>query len=284
MAVEDWKRNFGVAGVSPYETTRAKRLGRWFEWPILFLALLIPFRWYFEFKGGLAPEVLLLFDWIIWGLFVLEAVLVGACVRDPLRYFRENWLNLLIIVTIFPPLWTHAPLPAGLRLVRLLVLVDVFVRMVRIINRFLRRNNLGTTLLASSIVIIVSGVLISAIDPAFDTPFEGIWWAWVTISTVGYGDYVPVSTPGRIFAIVLILLGMGLFALLTAQISAALIGRVGEDIVEVEREVKELEMDEAAIHLHLEQLERRLERIERLLEAHLEKKDQAPLDKGSGDK
>ena len=282
MAISDWKRNLGVAGVSPYETTRAKRLGRWFEWPILSLALLIPFRWYFEFKGRLSPDLILIFDWVIWGLFVLEAILVGACVRDPLRYLRENWLNLFIIVTIFPPLWTYAPIPAGLRLVRLVVLVDVFIRMIRVIHRFLRQNNLGTTLLASSIIIVISGVLISVIDPAFNTPFEGIWWAWVTISTVGYGDYVPVSMAGRIFAIVLILLGMGLFALLTAQISAALIGRVGKDIAEVEREVKELEVDEAAIHLRLEQLERRLERIERLLEANLAGESKSPLDTPRG--
>ncbi len=278
MALSDWKRYFGVAGVSPYESVRAKRIGNWFEWIILSLAVLIPFRWYFEFKGKLSPELVYYFDWLIWSLFVLEAILLSLCVRDPVRYLRENWLNLLIIVTIFPPLWIYAPLPAGLRLIRLLVLVNVFVRMVKILYKFLRQNNLGTTLLSSAIIIIVAGVLISVIDPAFSTPFEGIWWAWVTVSTVGYGDFVPISTTGRVFAILLILLGIGLFALLTAQISAALIGSVGKNLQEVEHEVRQLETDEAALHLHLEQMERRLERIERLLEERLSETKEKSVD------
>ncbi len=278
MGLSDWKRFVGVAGVSPYESVRAKRVGSWFEWLILSLAILIPFRWYFEFKGKLSPEFIYYFDWLIWGLFVLEAVLLSFYVREPVKYLRENWLNLFIIITIFPPLWVYAPVPAGLRLIRLLVLVDVFVRMVKILNKFLRQNNLGTTLLSAAIIIVISGVLISVIDPAFDSPFEGIWWAWVTVSTVGYGDFVPISMSGRIFAIFLILLGIGLFALLTAQISAALIGHVGKDLHEVEREVRELETDEAALHLHLEQMERRLERIEHLLEQKLSKVEGKSVD------
>ncbi|BCX81077.1 voltage-gated potassium channel [Methylomarinovum caldicuralii] len=270
MNDERWKRGLGVAGVSPYETVRAKRLGRWFEWPMLALAVLIPFRWYFEFKGRLDPRLAYGFDWIIWGLFVLEAVLISLNVRDPKRYLRENWLNLFIIIVIFPPLWKISALPASLRLLRLVVLVDLLLRLLKVIFQVLRRNTLGATLIAASVIIVVSGVVMSAIDPAFETPFDGIWWAWVTVSTVGYGDYVPVSTWGRILAIFIILLGIGLFALLTAQISAALIGRVGENLGEVEREVQRLEIDEAAIHLHIEQLERRLERIERLLEAQVE--------------
>ena len=269
MNGERWKRHLGIAGVSPYETVRAKRLGRLFEWPMLLLAVLIPFRWYFELKGRLAPQLVHWFDWLIWGLFVLEAILISVSVRDPKRYLRENWLNLLIVVVIFPPLWTIPSLPATLRLLRLLVLVDLLLRLVKVVFRVLRRNTLGATLLAASVIIVVSGVIMAAIDPAFATPFDGIWWAWVTVSTVGYGDYVPVTTWGRVLAIFIILLGIGLFALLTAQISAALIGRVGENLNLVEREVRRLEIDESAIHLHIEQLERRLERIERLLEAHL---------------
>lgn len=266
MAWRDWKGNLGLSGVSPYETMAAKRLGHVFEWPMLSLAILVPFRWYFEFKGGLSPEWIYLLDWVIWGLFVLEAILVTWWCRDKIRYLRENWLNLVIIVAIFPPLWHFYSFPAVLRLIRLIVLVDVFIRMVKVIYRFLRRNHLGTTLMASAIIIVISGILVSVIDPAFESPFDGIWWSWVTVSTVGYGDLVPVTVAGRIFAIILILLGIGLFALLTAQISAVLIGQVGENIQSVEQEVERLETDEVSIKLRLERLEQRLERIEGLLE------------------
>jgi len=273
MAWRDWKGNLGLSGVSAYETAAAKRLGYLFEWPMLSLAILIPFRWYFEYKGRLSTEWVYLLDWAIWGLFVLETVMVTLWCREKSRYLRQNWLNILIIVAIFPPVWHVYSLPAALRLIRLIVLVDVFIRMVRVIYQFLQRNSLGTTLLAATIIIVISGVLISVIDPAFHSPFDGIWWAWVTVSTVGYGDFVPVSSSGRVFAIVLILLGMGLFALLTAQISAALIGRVGENIETVEEEVERLEVDEASIRLQLENLDHRLTRIEAMLEDLMSRSD-----------
>jgi len=271
MAWKEWRNNLGLSGVSPYETESAKRLGHFFEWPMLSLAILVPFRWYFEFKGKLSPEWIDLLDWSIWGLFVLESVLVTVWCRDKVRYLGQNWLNLLIIFALFPPIWHFYSFPAVLRLIRLIVLVDVFIRMVKVIYRFLRQNSLGTTLMASTIIIVISGILVSVIDPAFASPFDGIWWAWVTVSTVGYGDLVPVSTTGRIFAIFLILLGMGLFALLTAQISAALIGQVGKNIESVEQEVERLETDEVSVKLRLEQMERRLERIEQTLEKFLQK-------------
>lgn len=267
----NWKGKLGVAGVSPYETPIAKKLGNWFEIPMLSLAILIPFRWYFEFEGRLATKTLHALDWLIWGLFVAETLLLLASVRWKLQYLKQNWLNLLIILVIFPPIWHSAPLPAALRLIRLIALIDVYIRMVHVIHHFLRQNNLGTTLLASAVIIVISGILISVIDPGIDTPFDGVWWAWVTVSTVGYGDYVPVSITGRLFAIFLILLGIGLFALLTAQVSAVLIGQVGKDMDKMSQEMQQIENVEATIHLKLEQLERRLDRIEQLLSTGVER-------------
>ncbi|MBB6453409.1 voltage-gated potassium channel [Salirhabdus euzebyi] len=55
------------------------------------------------------------------------------------------------------------------------------------------------------------GIVIHLVEPDhFPTLFEGLWWAFVTGSTVGYGDYVPVSTTGRIVGILMILAGGGI--------------------------------------------------------------------------
>ncbi|MDZ5472049.1 potassium channel family protein [Bacillus sp. 31A1R] len=54
------------------------------------------------------------------------------------------------------------------------------------------------------------GIIIFWIEPqTFPTVFEGVWWAIITTSTVGYGDYAPVTILGRIVGITLILLGAG---------------------------------------------------------------------------
>ncbi|GEN54245.1 putative potassium channel protein YugO [Halobacillus faecis] len=66
------------------------------------------------------------------------------------------------------------------------------------------------------------GLIIHIIEPQnFPTFFDGLWWAFVTGATVGYGDYVPLSATGKIIAILLILSGGGLLTFYMATVSAS---------------------------------------------------------------
>jgi voltage-gated potassium channel len=76
------------------------------------------------------------------------------------------------------------------------------------------------TLLALS-----AAVLEWLIDPAFDTLPQALWFSVVTVTTVGYGDYVPESGAGRLVAAVLMLTGLGLIPLLTSVVVSTLISK-----------------------------------------------------------
>ncbi|MFA1822509.1 TrkA family potassium uptake protein [Virgibacillus oceani] len=79
-------------------------------------------------------------------------------------------------------------------------------------------------LVTISILMVLFGVLIHFIEPAqFPTIFDGIWWAFVTGATVGYGDYVPLSITGKIVAILLILTGGAFIAFYISSLSTAAI-------------------------------------------------------------
>jgi voltage-gated potassium channel len=67
---------------------------------------------------------------------------------------------------------------------------------------------------SSSILIAESG------DPNANikTSEEALWWSFVTLATVGYGDYYPVTTGGRIIAVVMSLGGIGLFGAFTGTL------------------------------------------------------------------
>ena len=105
----------------------------------------------------------------------------------------------------------------------------------------------------------MSGVLIAGIDPTIETIWQGIWWAWVTVATIGYGDVVPQSTAGKVFGAVVILFGLGFFSLLTASFSAYFVSR-GEIEIE-EEEVEEIYRLKDIVK-RIETMEQTLQRIE----------------------
>lgn len=72
------------------------------------------------------------------------------------------------------------------------------------------------------IMMTLFGFIIHSIEPnSFPTVFDGIWWAFVTGATVGYGDYVPLSPWGKVVAILLIMTGGGLVTFYMATLSAS---------------------------------------------------------------
>lgn len=247
----------GFAGVAPNERPVARRWARVFEWPMIAIALWICFDWYQMTHGLGNLTVTLIGDWLVWGFFVLESAVLTYLVRNRARYLRENWGNALIIVLGFPPVWLLRPEYSGaLRLLRILVLAGLLTRLSASVRTLLSRNHLGTTLFIGLVVVVLAGVLMAAIDPGIKDPMTGIWWAWTTFTTVGYGDIVPTSALGRVLASVVILLGVCLVAVLTANLSAYLAAQDGREVID--REIIILEK--------LEGIEARLSRIEQSLD------------------
>lgn len=256
MSFAQKKSIFGLSGVASDETEIAQRWGRHFEIPMLLLALWILVEWYAETKGDFPAELSWITDWGIWLFFILETTVLTFFVKDKTRYIQGNWINLLIIVMGIPILWGDASYAGALRSLRLLLMLTLILNISDTVREVLSRNNLGVTLLVAFIFIIFSGIFIAGIDPSVDSLWEGIWWAWVTVTTVGYGDIVPSSVAGKIFGAFLILLGIGLFSLLTANFSALFIARE-------EKNVRQKEED--AINI-LKQIEQRLSTLETKIE------------------
>lgn len=259
------QRLAGLAGVDHRESERAQRWGRRFDRLLVAVALLIPLQWLLQsprldgglfgyaVDGALADAI----DWAIWLFFSMETVAMLALVRQRRRYLLGNWMNLLIIAGGLPILWPGLPLVAALRSLRLLLFVGLLPRLSHTAASLLARNRLGSTLLVMGTLIATTGVLVSLFEPAIETPLDGVWWALVTASTVGYGDIVPSTPQGRAFAAVVILIGLAMVALITANISAFLVDS------EVDRERRELLEKMTRIERQLDEIERRLRRAER---------------------
>jgi len=203
-----------------------------FEGPMLLLAGWIIIDWYLQANAQV--NLYAISDWVIWIFFISETVVLSMLVDKPKAYLKGNWINLLIIFFSFPLLWYLFPFAAGFRTLRLVVLLTLLAQASKSMRAILGRNHLGSTLIASFFIIVAAGTLMSLIDPNVHTPFDGIWWAWVTVTTVGYGDIVPGSDAGRIFGAFLILLGIGLFSMLTANFAAFFVAEEEKDIIQEE--------------------------------------------------
>ncbi|MDH5377479.1 MAG: potassium channel family protein [Gammaproteobacteria bacterium] len=243
----------GLSGVSEHENEHARRWARYFEWPMLLVALWIPAQWYLNVQGSLSHWAAVLGDWIIWSFFLLETSFLTLLVDNKTRFLKQNWMNLLIILIGFPTVWGDTPLIGVLRNLRLILLLGLLLRVSRTIKAVLSLNQLGGTLWFTGLVVLSAGFVISKIDPAIKSPSEGFWWAWVTLTTVGYGDYAPVSDEGRLFASFIMLLGVGVFAMLTANLSAFLVGRNRR------RQERELRETLRKMQQQLENLEKKLD-------------------------
>lgn len=271
--------HIGLAGVDDSENDRALRWGKRLEWPMLALAIWIILDWYLKAKGIAAPWFTIATDWFIWLSFLAELLIMVTMVDDRKRYLRQNWMNVVIILAGLPILWGVQLYYAGiLRSLRLLIMVGILLKISQDLRMILSRHHLGTTLLVALLLLVISGFLISGLDPAFKGPMDGIWWAWVTMTTVGYGDLVPSTTEGRLFGMVLILAGIGLFSMLTASFSVFFIEREEKDMVDkADRNLERITQLEARldrIEHHLQRAVTTLERLE-VLEAR-EREPQPP--------
>ena len=109
-------------------------------------------------------------------------------------------------------------------------------------------RRLRTILAALIFFIFLFGYLFYVSEPDVRDFGDGIWWALVTITTVGYGDITPVTTLGRVVASSLMLLGLGLIATITAIVSAKFIQNfvdhhTNDDVLEKLDEMQ-LELDD----------------------------------------
>lgn len=226
---------------------------------MLLLALWILVEWYLVANNAYPPHWEIVTNWIVWVVFVAETVILCTLVRQKRRYLLTNWINLLIIAIGIPILWDHHAYAGALRSLRILLLFRILFEISSTVRQVLSRNNIGLTMLVSLIIVAMAGTSIAVIDPGIDTLWDGIWWAWVTVTTVGYGDLVPQSPQGRVFGGLLMALGLGLFSLITASFSAFLISREEEELIEKEEKVVS---DEQRAIAKLEQIEARLEKLE----------------------
>ncbi len=224
-------------------------LQRHTEIPLLLLALaMLPLLLAPQFTD-LSEGVADWFDignWIIWALFAAVLLAKLAVAPNRLAYVRAHPIEVLFVAL---------PLLRPLALLRVLPLLRVAVVMglnVSLFSRFFRQR--GITFLAIMLVAVmfIGGTLVwllernvSGHDALIETPVDAFWWAFITMTTVGYGDHSPATTGGRVVASIITVYGI---------VNFAVIGAMAVTLVTQERQRSAF----AEMHEQLERIEERL--------------------------
>jgi voltage-gated potassium channel len=167
-------------------------------------------------------------EWVVTALFTVEYVLRLYCVERPLAYAR-SFFGLVDLLAVLPTyLSLLVPGAESLIVIRVLRLLRVF-RVLKLV-RYLSEETVLVSALRSSrrkIVVFVCGVLsvcliagtlmylIEGKEAGFTSIPRGVYWAIVTITTVGYGDIAPRTVAGQMLAMLLMITGYGIIAVPT---------------------------------------------------------------------
>lgn len=223
------------------------------EWPLIVIAVLFLAAYSVQvLASGAVVDVAGWFMMITWGLFVVDyAVSLWLAPKRWSWFFRH--LHELVIVVL--------PMLRPLRLLRLVTLIGVLQK----VAGHALRGRVVTYVIAASGLLVYIGAL-AMYDAERNTPEasiqsfgDAIWWALVTITTVGYGDLSPVTTVGRCIAIALMIGGIALLGTVTATLASWLVEKVSaEDVKTQTLSVEHLEL----LRAEITSLRRELEKVQ----------------------
>lgn len=172
----------------------------------------------------------------------------------------------IAIRSALAPRHVHYALTHPLALISVLAPPVRVIFSIRLVRSVFRRGHLGRFLLAAAVFVLDGAIIVYLFErhapgSNIHTLGDAVWWAFVTVTTVGYGDFYPVTTWGRITACFIMGTGLLTLAVVTAQVASSF-------VTQAPSRARPAPPDEAARReVTLAELDERLARIERLLTA-----------------
>ncbi len=182
---------------------------------------------------------------LIWAIFAIDLIVRITLADRRWRYLLTHPIDVLMVV-----------LPA-LRPLRVLRVFTAGQTLITRAGRFSLVRTTQAIVAAAALLVFISAVAV--LDAERGAPKanisglgDALWWAATTVTTVGYGDRYPVTNPGRLVAVALMLVGISLLGLVTASVAAWFVALTRKAVVAEEEAIEErlrrLEEQLAAVH------------------------------------
>ncbi len=266
-----------VPGMTDEQARKAKK----WEIPATVVSLLvIPYLLIaFYAKSGTADTLSEVLYAIIWGFFLIEMIAMLRLAPDNWAWARRNTLDIAILVAASPVTLAygseHVEVLQVLWLLRILDLMPV------IHHHLFRITVIRFAFILWALVIFGGGLAYARLEDGQETVpnlLEAIYWANTTVSTVGYGDWLPHTTETMLLAIPMQAMGVVLGAILVAgilpmfdkefaegftdRVSEA-VSRIAGDVADIEADIDEIAHGERSQDRVLAQIARDLAELKR---------------------
>jgi voltage-gated potassium channel len=219
------------------ETKAEHAVHTWERWSTLPLAVLA-----FVYLGLYSLEVLghwsspLLWDFVaisdvIWVIFILDFIGRFILTQDKVRFLKTNAIELVSLLL---------PFFRAFRMFRVVIALGFLSRVGRTLSA---RINIYVGLILPLLIYVCA---LGVYDAEHKAPGanitnfgDAIWWAFVTIGTIGYGDYYPVTVEGRVIAVLLMIAGLAFVSVITVSVATMFLNRLEYDLTKKKAAAKD---------------------------------------------
>jgi voltage-gated potassium channel Kch len=232
------------------------RLARMLDAPTVVVVLLVIPALILDFSdvGGLARTLSNVLNWFIYGWFVFEFAFMIYLAPSDREYFKNNKLDLFVLLTTIPILPGAFQALWVLRLLRLIDVLPV------ILGRFGNVTLLPYAIVLAFIAVFGGGVAFAHFENI--SLLDGMYWANTTVNTVGYGDVSAQTNEGKILSMVIQWTGNVILALLIGGVAAtAQRMLLGTQAAEIRQDLDEIEDDVEEVYEEVDDLEEDVERL-----------------------
>ncbi|WP_329604524.1 potassium channel family protein [Undibacterium curvum] len=151
-------------------------------------------------------------------------------------------------------------------LLRLALCAAIMMRIATLVLRHMKPSHLVQVVVLALLLLATAGAGFYWLEPNVHSYANGVWLAFTTIATVGYGDIVPSTPASKIFAVFIVLLGYAMFSIVTANIAALFVEEDEEQLEqELHADIRSLSREVHALRLELRERDALLDRIEKQL-------------------
>jgi len=194
--------------------------------------------------------MMIFIDKMVWFIFFVDVCIRLMISNNKWQYVKSNPFDIIAAI----PLDSIFQTARVIRLFRIVRLIAISKNLMPNFFKIIKTNGLDRALTISTIIIILSTLVITEVEPNINSYTDGLWWTIVTTTTVGYGDISPSTGLGRAIAVLLMLVGIGLIGMITGSITTFFVKDYKKEIPSVSFIQEQLKRFEELTPEEMEQL------------------------------